>query len=194
MDILQTAQENQNKAIKIIEELKIFEIWGSIGAVVNQVGSLKTGLLMKNRDIDFHIYSDDFNIESSFEAITKFAQNQKIKHIDYKNLLDTEEECLEWHMWYEDDNKDLWQIDMIHILKNSKYAEYFEKVADRIIEVLTPETKLAILTVKNDTPNNIKIPGILIYKAVIKDGVRTYQEFTEWQKKQPEEYIIEWMP
>lgn len=194
MDIIQTAQKNQNKAFKIIEELKIFETWESIGAKVNQVGSLKTGLLMKNCDIDFHIYSDDFNLEDSFAVITKFAQNPKIKHIDYKNLLDTEEECLEWHMWYEVDNKELWQIDMIHILKDSKYAGYFEKVADRILAVLTPETKLAILTIKNDTPDGIKIPGIKVYKAVIKGGVRTYQEFVEWQKNQPEEYIVEWMP
>lgn len=194
MDILKISQDNQNKAFQIIDELKIFEIWKSIGAKANQVGSLKTGLLMKNRDIDFHIYSDNFKLEDSFKAITKLAQNQKIKSIDYKNLLDADDNCIEWHLWYEGEDKNLWQIDMIHIIKDSKYAGYFEKVADRILAVLTPETKLAILTIKNDTPDDIKIPGIRIYKAVIQDGVRSYQEFVEWQKKQPEEYIIEWMP
>lgn len=53
MDILDLARRNQQKARKIIEDTKIIPIWESIGARVNLVGSLSTGLLMKHLDIDF---------------------------------------------------------------------------------------------------------------------------------------------
>ena len=52
MDILDLARRNQQKARKIIEDTKIIPIWESIGARVNLVGSLSTGLLMKHLDID----------------------------------------------------------------------------------------------------------------------------------------------
>ena len=51
MDILDLARRNQQKARKIIEDTKIIPIWESIGARVNLVGSLSTGLLMKHLDI-----------------------------------------------------------------------------------------------------------------------------------------------
>ena len=57
MNILDIARLNQQKAWKIVENSGIIQAWESIGAEVNLVGSLRTGLLMKHRDIDFHIYS-----------------------------------------------------------------------------------------------------------------------------------------
>ena len=55
MDILELAKRNQQKAWEIIEDTRIVRIWEGIGAKVNLVGSLRTGLLMKHRDIDFHL-------------------------------------------------------------------------------------------------------------------------------------------
>ena len=114
--------------------------------------------------------------------------------MEYLNLLDTEEQCLEWHAWYSDRDSRLWQIDMIHILKESPFAGYFENVADRISEVLTPETKLAILTIKNDLPADKKPMSIEIYQAVIADGVRSAAEFLDWKEANPTEGIVTWMP
>ena len=54
MNILELAKRNQQKAWEIIEDTRIVRIWEGIGAKVNLVGSLRTGLLMKHRDIDFH--------------------------------------------------------------------------------------------------------------------------------------------
>jgi len=193
-NILEKSEKNQIRAREIIEKTKIIEIWKSVGAVPNLVGSLRTGLLMKNRDVDFHIYSDDFKLSDSFKAISVLAENPRIKHIEYKNLLDTDELCLEWHAWYLGAENDLWQIDMIHILKESIYAGRFEFVADRINAVLTPETKYAILSIKNETPSDQKIMGIEIYKAVIQDGIRNYSDFIQWREKQTHTGIIDWIP
>lgn len=192
--VLEKAAENQKKAWQIIKETDIINIWESIGAKVNLIGSLKTGLLMKNRDIDFHIYTDNLTPTESFSAMSKLAENPSIKRIQYANLIDTDEKCIEWHAWYEDGEGKEWQIDMIHIIKGSFYDGYFEKVAERILNLLTPELTERILTIKNDTPETEKIPGIMYYMAVIRDGIQNYDEFCEWREKHSGIGIIEWMP
>ena len=81
-------------------------------------------------------------------------------------MLATEERCLEWHAWYEDQEGELWQLDMIHIEKGSRYDGYFEEVARRISAALTDETREAILRLKWETPDTEKIAGIEYYMAV----------------------------
>lgn len=184
----------QKDAWNVIKKTKVIEIWESIGATINLVGSLKTGLLINNRDIDFHIYTDPFILSDSFSAITRLAENMRIKHINYVNLLETEEQCIEWHAFYENERSELWQIDMIHILKCSPYAEYFENVAQRISEILTQETREAILLIKNSIPAEKKVMGIEIYKSVLQDGVRDIDSFWKWKAQNPESGIITWIP
>jgi hypothetical protein len=194
VNILEISKKNQERAFSIIQEIQIIEYWNSYGAKVNLVGSLRTGLLMKNKDIDFHIYSDQFSIIDSFGAVALIANNPKIKRVSYTNLIDTEEKCLEWHMWYQDNDNEYWQIDMIHILNESPYVGRFEMVADKINSVLTPEYKIAILSIKNDIPDGEKVMGIEIYQAVIRDGIKNYSDFVCWKKKQNQTGIIDWMP
>lgn len=188
------AQKNQQKAWNIINDTNIINIWKEVGAEIHLVGSLSMGLLMKHRDIDFHIYSSPISLSDSFSAIAKLAENKQIQRIEFTNLLNTDEKCLEWHAWYLDSDSELWQIDMIHILKGSTYDGYFEKMAERISAVLTDETRYAILKLKYETPDVEKIMGIEYYQAVIQDGVRTYSEFIEWRKKHPVTGIVKWMP
>lgn len=83
---------------------------------------------------------------------------------------------------------------MIHIIKGTTYDGYFERVAQRISEVLTDETRQAILCLKYETPETEKIMGILYYRAVLEGGVRTYEEFTQWMENNPTDGVIEWMP
>lgn len=193
-NILQIAEQNQQKARNIIQDTRLIEIWESIGAEPRLVGSLKTGLLMKHRDIDFHIYSAPLTVSDSFAAMARLAENPGITQIQYGNLLDTEEKCIEWHAYYRDSDKQLWQIDMIHILKGSTYDGYFEKMAERITAVLTPETREAILRLKYETPDTEKIIGVEYYQAVIRDGIRNYTDFTIWRKQHPVTGIVKWIP
>lgn len=194
MNILDIAERNQQKAWEIVEKTNIIQIWESIGARINLVGSLRTGLLMKHRDIDFHIYTSPFSLSNSFRAMAELAENTSIKKIECVNLLHTVEACVEWHAWYQDMEGELWQIDMIHIREGSRYDDYFEKVAERISAALTDETKQAILKLKYETPDTEKIMGVEYYQAVIRDGVRSYPEFEEWRKMHPVAGVVEWMP
>lgn len=149
---------------------------------------------MKHRDIDFHIYTPELTPAISFRAITKLATHPAIKQIEYKNLIDTEEHCIEWHAWYQDPDNELWQIDMIHIQKGSYYDGYFEQVAERISAALTPETRETILKLKYETPDTEKIMGIEYYQAVIQDGIRDYTALQEWRKTHAANGIIDWRP
>lgn len=193
-NLLALSEKNQQKAWEIIKETNVISIWESIGATINLIGSLKLGLMMKHCDIDFHIYSNPFSLADSFAALAKLAEHPSIKRIEYTNLLDEEDACIEWHAWYEDRENKLWAIDMIHIIKGSRFDGYFEEVTNRIASVLTEETKNAILRLKYETPDDVKIMGIEYYQAVITDGVRTFEEFIQWRKENPVTGILEWKP
>ena len=78
MNILELAKRNQQKAWEIIEDTRIVRIWEGIGAKVNLVGSLRIGLLMKHRDIDFHIYTSPLDLSASFRAMAELAENTSI--------------------------------------------------------------------------------------------------------------------
>ncbi len=192
--ILDIAARNQEKARRIVAELDIEGIWESVGAEPDLVGSLRTGLLVKHRDIDFHIYSPELDLSIGFSAMAQLSRKPGIERMEFANLIHTPEQCVEWHAWYRDSEGDLWQIDMIHILKGSRYDGYFERVADRISAALTPEIRGAIILLKYQTPDTDKIPGIAYYQAVMRDGVRDYDAFRRWLEANPVDGVIEWMP
>lgn len=193
--ILRLAAENRQRALRLIEERQLFEAWRSAGAAPHLVGSLRSGLLMKHLDIDLHVYSPaPLRIEESFAAVARIARHPGIREIEYANRLDAEDNCLEWHVQYADERGALWQIDMIHLPEGSPWEGHFERVADRIAAALTDEMRHAILQLKYETPDTEKVPGIAYYMAVLRDGVRTFSEFSAWRRTHPLTGIVAWMP
>ena len=84
MDKLSTlAAANQQRAQEVIRDSGIESIWRSVGAEPHLVGSLRTGLLMTHRDIDFHIYSSPLRVADSFAAMARLAENSRIRRIEY---------------------------------------------------------------------------------------------------------------
>ena len=190
-NILELSNYNTKIAFEIIKELNIENTFKEINCRINLVGSLRMGLLMKNKDIDFHVYSSKLDILESFNAISKISNNKKVQSVIYKNLIDTDEHCIEWHLYYKHNDSNIWQIDIINILEGSYYDGYFEKVADNIINILTEEKRNTILKLKYETPDDIKIMGIEYYKAVLQNNIKTFDEFIKWRNKQSFNDIIE---
>lgn len=193
-EILDLSGSNQRRAWDIIRRLDIMKIWADAGAEAHVVGSLAMGLMMTHRDIDIHVYSSPLTVEGSFAAMARLAVNAAIKKIECRNLLDTDEACIEWHAWYDDGDGGPWQIDIIHILKGSRYDGFFERMAERIKAALTDETRLAILRLKAETPEDVHIMGVEYYQAVLRGGVRTLADFIRWRQEHPVTGIVEWMP
>ncbi len=189
--ILQSKIQTQ-KAQEIIQKLNIIGIWEASGATINLIGSLKLGLLAKHRDIDFHIYTPSLNVMESFGIISKICNHPQIKKCEFTNLSHTDEHCFEWHLWYEDNEQNLWQIDMIQILQGTKYEGYFENIMQKILHEMTALQKQTILKLKYETPDDVKISGIEYYKAVIQDNIQTLDELLQWRKKQNFSGIIDW--
>lgn len=194
-EILTLAAANQRRAGEILDELRMRELWQEAGARAEVVGALRSGLLCRHLDIDLHVYTPaPLRVEESFAVMARIARNPRIRRIEYANLLDAEDCCLEWHAQYEDRDGRVWQIDMIHMEEGSPWAGYFERVADRIAAVLTAETREAILRLKYETPEGEKIPGIVYYRAVLEGGVRDAAAFENWLENHPAEGIMKWIP
>lgn len=192
-DVADVAGKVQKRAREVVHRSGVREAWESIGAKVNLVGSMATGLLMKHRDIDFHIYTDTLDAAKSEQVVTRICADPHITLLGHRNLSATEEACLEWHVRYDLDGE-TWQIDMIQIMRGSHFDGFFEHVADRINAVLTPETRRTILGLKYLTPEAEHVAGIEYYKAVLADGVRTYGEFSAWRKNHLMTGVDLWCP
>ncbi len=191
---IRLAATNQHRAHQIIADLGIMAAWDSIGAEAHIVGSLATGLLAKHRDIDLHIYSSSVDVAASFRAVAAIASTPGVKKVECTNLLAAEDECLEWHLWHEDPASGLWQIDMMHIRRGSRWEGHFEQVAARILATLTDETRQVIIRLKCQTPDDLHIMGIDYCRAVLADGVRTLPEMLAWHAAHRTDGIVEWMP
>ena len=189
------AESNLQKAFEIIRELKIEKIYEELNSTCNLVGSVKTGLLMSHLDIDFHVYSDEFSVEKSFNAIAKISQNPKIKEVFYKNLLEEDDMCLEWHLLYEEVPERIWTIDIMHIKNESLYAGVIERVTEKISSVLTEKMKQTILKIKWESERHKeKNFGIDIYQAVIEENIDTFQDFQIWKQNKKDVGISLWEP
>jgi|SRR5574344_2003844 predicted nucleotidyltransferase len=189
MDILNISDKNQKEAWQILEETGIVKSWENIGATVNIVGSLKTGLIMKSKDIDMHVYTDKLNPSESFSVIEELNNRLNLRELHYINSIDTEEECIEWHLRYKD-----WKFDIIHLRRGSKYDGTVERMTDAIIRKLTPEIRRTILKIKNDTPTGTVIPSVEIYRAVFTGKIKDYSELEQWRKDNMTKNSLDWLP
>lgn len=59
MDLFELSENRRQAALRAIRQSGVVEAWESVGATVNLVGSVRSGLIMKHLDIDLHIYTDD---------------------------------------------------------------------------------------------------------------------------------------
>lgn len=193
-ELLIKSDDMQRRAWNIIRRLKLMEVWADAGAEVHIVGSLAMGLMMAHRDIDLHVYSSPLTVGRSFAAMARLAEDAAVKKMECRNLLDTDEACIEWHAWFDDGQDGEWQIDIIHILKGSRYDGYFERMAERVKAALTADTRLAILRLKAETPESYHVMGVEYYQAVLRDGVRTTADFNRWRTEHPVTGVLEWMP
>jgi hypothetical protein len=182
MDLFELSERRRQAALRAVRASGVAETWESVGATVNMVGSVRSGLVMKNLDIDLHIYTDEPMLEKSMAAMERLKRNPAIRDIRFRNLLDTEEECLEWHAMYDDAEGAAWQLDMIHIRRGSAFDGVIERTTDAVMARLTPETREAILRIKHDAPDGVKTPGIEVCYAVLELGLRTYGEFAAWKQ------------
>ena len=124
------ARATQAEARDIVAELDIEGHWRRAGAVVHAVGSFRTGLLVRHRDIDFHVYTPTLDHDLSFRVMAALASSPYLNSLHFVDGSATEERCLEWHGIWQRPGGAPWQIDIIHIESGSTFDGYFERFAD----------------------------------------------------------------
>lgn len=192
--LLAESQALHRKASEVLRDSRVLEAWESIGGKIRGVGSFRTGLMMKNRDIDLHIYTDSLDVAGSLKALSPVIASERTVSLDYINGADTGEHCLEWHLRLKDREGLVWKIDMIQILAGTKYDGVMEDTAEAVIDALTPESRRQILLLKKDSPESMKICGIEYCKAVIADHMTSWCQFMDWRKHNPPESLMNWKP
>lgn len=192
-EIFELASVNQKRARKVLETSGISKIWLQNGCRVNLVGSLRMGLLASHRDIDLHVYSKGITEEKSFAIASCIAKLPNVTEIRCINGLHTEEHCIAWHILYKYEGE-IWQFDVIHIEDGTKYDGYFERMADRILEEMTPIQKETILRLKFETPTDKDYHGVEYYESVIADGVSNMEDFEKWVSEHRKKPIYYWIP
>lgn len=188
------AEANSRRAREVLELSGIAEVWRNAGCRVNLVGSLRMGLLASHRDIDLHVYSRGITERDSFAVAAQIAADPRVTEIKCINGLHTDEHCVAWHFMFRAADGELWQFDVIHIEEGTEYDGYFERMADRIVEVMTPTQRAAILRLKFTTPAGCDYHGVEYYEAVIANGVNTLDELAQWvdaHRRRPPYY---WIP
>lgn len=188
--LIERAERTAEAAYALLRDTGLRERWEARGAEVHLVGSLATGLLLKHLDIDLHVYTSTLDPADGFAIAAALAP----RRLEFRDLSATSERCLEWHLWFRDTDDREWQVDVIQMAHDSPYKGYFEHRTARIRAILTPETRHAILALKDAVPSDTHVPGILIYMAVLRDGIRTPEAFRAWLRDHPLEGIIEWCP
>lgn len=192
-EIFHRAYVNQDKARKVLKESGIAEIWKNNGCRVNLIGSLRMGLLASHRDIDLHVYSKGITEESSFAIASQIAKLPRVTEIKCFNGLHTDEHCIAWHIFYKYD-EEIWQFDIIHIEEGTEYDGYFERMAERIMQVMTSEQKKTILRLKFETPSDMDFHGVEYYEAVIADGIENLADFENWVGEHRKKPMYYWIP
>ena len=187
------ALANQERAEDVLESSGVAGIWERNGCRVSLVGSLRMGLLASHRDIDLHVYSKGITEESSFAIAAQIAKCPGVTEIRCINGLYTDEHCVAWHIFYMFEGE-LWKFDVIHIEGGTEYDGYFERMADRIVEVMSPEQKATILRLKFGTPEDKDYHGVEYYEAVIADGVSDMEGFEVWVREHRNKPLYYWIP
>ena len=188
--LIERAERTAEAAYALLRDTRLRERWEDRGAEVHLVCSLATGLLLKHLDIDLHVYTSTLDPADGFAIAAALAP----RRLEFRDLSATSERCLEWHLWFRDTADREWQVDVIQMPPDSPYKGYFEHRAARIRAILTPETRNVILAIKDNIPLGTRIPGILIYMAVLRDGIRTPKAFRTWLHDHPLDGILDWCP
>ncbi|RPI30061.1 MAG: hypothetical protein EHM70_14820 [Chloroflexota bacterium] len=191
-DILARAEKRCRQARQALDSLGLMERWSPYGKPV-LVGAVRYGLAVAP-DIDLEIYSENPQISHGFEVMAAVAQLPGVWKIRYSNELDRADQGLYWQIRFRMDDGEVWKVDNWLLAENHPQAHWNERLALALDRALTPETRRAILTIKEALSGQEGVHGIDIYQAVLERGVRSPESFLDWLRTKPTEPFNYWMP
>jgi hypothetical protein len=180
-ELLRRQDALQTEAAEVLADLDLFSLLSRAGTV-SQVGSSATGL-MAWRDIDIGVHCDDWSADLAFQAVRPLASHAKVKRLTYVNETGRFNatglrDGYYWGVSYQTDAGDTWKID-IWFWSSAAPSDDVEHVR-AIMRSLTPETRLAILWIKDEFHGQPEYRSFALYDAVLNHGVRTPSQFASY--------------
>jgi hypothetical protein len=174
----------QAEANRLVELLDLPTMLGGAGRF-ERLGSSVSGLMVW-RDLDLGVSCGRLSPERAWETVVPLAAHPRTSRLCYRNEVGwlAPAELRGYGRYYfvahhETDAGDEWKIDISLWSPESPAGPLAH--AEELRGRLTPETRLAILWIK-DTWHRLpsypdRVSGIDIYEAVLKHGVRTPEQF-----------------
>ncbi len=192
--MLRRADERQAVACRVIEALDLLGRWSRYGRPV-LVGSVAHGLVVEP-DVDLEIYCPRPRVEDGFAVVSALACEPGVWKVRFSNELDGPDHGLYWQIRYcgpAAEPGQVWKIDMWLLGEDHPGPRGTDLLAP-MRRALTPETRDAILQIKEAYLGRGEIHGIDVYRAVLDGGVRTPEAYQRWMAEHGPVGLTFWRP
>jgi hypothetical protein len=188
--LLERQNALQAEANRLAEQLDLPTMLGRAGRC-ERLGSLVSGLMVW-RDLDLGASCGRLSTEQAWQTMLPLAAHPRTTRLDYRNEIGrlAPPELREYGRYYfvahhETEAGDAWKIDVSLWSPEAPPGPLAH--AEELRRRLTPETRLAILWIKDVwhrvTSYPDQISGMDVYDAVLEHGVRTPEQFGRYLRR-----------
>ncbi len=135
------------------------------------------------RDIDLSVFCDDYSADRCFEVLQPLASHPRVKKLRWDN--ERGERNTGWlpdgyyfGIRYWTAARVEWKLDVWFLARAAEAAEHERLEALRA--ALTPETRAAILSIKDAWRANPDYRSVAVYDAVLRHRARTMADFRRY--------------
>ena len=180
----------QTEANRLVECLGLPTMLGRAGRF-ERLGSVVSGLMVW-RDVDLGVSCGRLSPERAWDAMLPLAVHPRTTRLDYRNEIGrlAPHELKGYGRYYfvarhETEAGDEWKIDVSLWSPEAPPGPLAH--AEELQRRLTPETRLAILWIKDAWHRSPSYPGQIsgmdVYEAVLEHGVRTPEQFGRYLRR-----------
>ena len=191
-NIINESNKRQQTAFNLLKHLQLVEQWSRYGKPY-LLGAVTMGVVW-NRDIDMNIYCKEPRYEFGKDVMEQISKLPAVTRVEFHDFMDTPDQGLYWKITCKDEEDNTWKIDNWLVADDHPDAGLGEGFSKRMNEILTPENRLCIISLKKELENKEDIRGMDIYRAVIEGKVKTKKEFEKWHSENKNDIIVKWTP
>ncbi len=185
-ELLRQQDALQTEARSVEVDLRVEELLGAVGEVF-RVGSAALGLMVW-RDLDLTVVCTKLAVEPVVAIGARLSHHARVRRVEFRN--DTGHwntdprypDGLYLGIGYRSPAGHDWKLDIWFVDEPDRQPDLAH--VRWIPEQLTPETRDTILRIKSalvSQPEYGKsVKSFDIYASVLKDGIRSREEFQEW--------------